>query len=175
MVWLMFGTAQTKIQAPSRIFLGYSPEGLSAMTDVYVYNFNAGNEPASQRSSPMRFATLAAIKNIGTPILESQLVVDHSELGDDGFLLRFGDGLNQIDDLWTQIRSLNLRATSRDTEALSLIEGGDGPRRYLLSLESRELRREAQRLSQTRMELVARKLDCMTTDLGFGPFVGVSD
>jgi hypothetical protein len=145
------------------------------MTDVYVYNFTASGEPTIQRSLPNRFATLEAIKNIGTPILESQLVVDHSELDDDGFLLRLGDGSHQIDDLWAQIRSLNLRATSRDTESLSLNESSDGPRMYLLSLESRELRREARRLSETRMELVARKLGCMTPDLSFGPFVGASD
>jgi hypothetical protein len=50
------------------------------------------------------------------------------------------------DELWTQIRSLELRAKSRDTARLKLNESTEGGDQYMLRLESRELRHQATRL-----------------------------
>jgi hypothetical protein len=52
-----------------------------------------------------------------------------------------------LDELWAQIRSLERRANSRDSEVLKLSESTQGSYKYMLSLESRELRKQAQRLS----------------------------
>ena len=94
--------------------------------------------------------------------MESQLVVDHSELDADGFLLRSGISTNAIDNLWWEIRSLRLRAESRDTEALELNEGTEGQGKYMLRLESRELRGQAQRLKAQRIDLLTAKFQSHT-------------
>ncbi|HSY94969.1 MAG TPA: hypothetical protein VK793_05090, partial [Steroidobacteraceae bacterium] len=62
------------------------------------------------------------------------------------------------DESWAQIRSLERRAHSRDCEALLLNEGTDGARKYMLSLESRELRSQAKKLRNQRAEPLAGKL-----------------
>jgi hypothetical protein len=137
------------------------------MSDMYVYHFvgpegSGGNDALSTRA-----ATLEAIKGRGEPLMESQIVVDHSELDADGFLLRFGISTHAIDNLWSEIRSLELRAKSRDTEALKLNESTEGQSKYMLQLESRELRGQARKLKAQRIELLTEKFrrDAKTEDL----------
>ena len=107
-----------------------------------------------------RRATLEAIKGKGEAVMESQIVVDHTEVDGNGFLI---DGIDNeshpMDELWAEIRSLERRANSRDSEALTLNESGEGARIYLLRVESRELRNQAQKLRK-------RRADSMTGELG---------
>jgi hypothetical protein len=117
------------------------------MSDVYVYHFiEADGIPGSRVSSKQR-ATLETIKGKGEPVMESQIVVDHTELDRNGFL--FDSIANApMDDLADEIRSLKLRADSRDSDALELDESTAGEHKYMLSLESRELRNQARRLQK---------------------------
>ena len=98
--------------------------------------------------------------------MESQLVVDQSELDADGFLLRFAISTHAIDNLWSEIRSLGLRAESRDTEALKLNESTEGQRKYMLQLESRELRAQARKLKAERIELLTEKFNLFSGVFG---------
>jgi hypothetical protein len=127
------------------------------MTDKYVYHFTGPFGPGGEIAVSPRAATLESIQSRGEPVMESQVVVDQSELDCDGFLVRFGVNTNPIDSLWSQIRSLRLRAESRDAEALQLNEGTDGERKYMLHMESQELRRQAERLKAQRIELLTAK------------------
>jgi hypothetical protein len=88
------------------------------MTDAYVYYFKGW-------------------------IMESQLVVDRSELDENGFLIT-----GAVNDLSFQIGSLERRAASRDGEASKLNDGDEGRDKYMLSLESRELRNQARKLNE---------------------------
>jgi hypothetical protein len=130
------------------------------MTDMYVYHFVGPEGSDGKDAHTARAATLEAIKGRGEPLMESQLVVDHSELDADGFL-------NAFDNLWSEIRSLGLRAEARDTEALELNESTEGQRKYMLHLESRELRGQARRLTAQRIELLGERFqrDARTEDL----------
>jgi hypothetical protein len=105
--------------------------------------------------------------------METQIVVDQSELDADGFLLRFGISTHAIDNLWSEIRSLGLRAESRDTEALKLNESTEGQRKYMLQLESRELRGQARRLKAERIELLSEKFQHDAKTEGLAPFEGI--
>ena len=67
-----------------------------------------------------------------------------------------------MDALWAEIRSLERRANSRDREALTLNESGEGDRIYSLSLESRELRNQAKTLKKQRAGLMLGELDYRT-------------
>ena len=91
--------------------------------------------------------------------MESQIVVDHTEVDGNGFLI---DGIDNeshpMDELWAEIRSLERRANSRDSEALTLNESSEGARIYLLRVESRELRNQAQRLRKQRADSMAGEL-----------------
>ncbi len=128
------------------------------MSDVYVYYFMRTDGAGGAKLS-MQAATLEAIKGKGEAIMESQTVVDHTELDGNGFLLaRDGSGSYAVNDLSAQIRSIELRAVSRDSEALALDEGTDGKDKYMLSLESRELRGQAKRLKLERADLVAEEV-----------------
>ena len=90
-----------------------------------------------------RPATLEAIKGRGEPVMASQIVVDHTELDEDGCLIAtFDSNLHALSDLARQIASLEVRAASRDKEA---IDSSNGVDKYMLSLESRELRKEEAR------------------------------
>src|ERR1700682_6431452 len=125
------------------------------MTDVYVYHFMRRG-PAGENILSKRWATLETINGRGEAVMESQIVVDHTEVDGNGFLI--GGGGNEsapMDELWAQIRSLERRANSRDREALSLNETHEGARIYLLRLESRELRNQAQRLRKQRADSMA--------------------
>ena len=125
------------------------------MCDVYVYYFRTSNGPKSKMLSA-RLATLEAIKDRGEPVMESQTVVDHTELDADGFLVVTFDADSAAkDDITAQIRSLEVRASSRDNQALA---SGDGIEQYMLSLESRELRKQARNLKRQRTEIIANEL-----------------
>jgi hypothetical protein len=117
------------------------------LADVYVYRFTGwdGLTPGGKK----RRATLETIREIGDPIMESQIVVDDTELDSDGFFR--GSVANDPDpteDLADEIRSLNLRADARDCEALKLEEASGGADKYMLQLESRELRKQAHKLQR---------------------------
>jgi hypothetical protein len=142
------------------------------MTDMYVYQFVGPDGSAEQNALSPRSATLEAIKDRGEPLMDSQLVVDHSELDSDGFLLRFGISTNAIDNLWSEIRSLGLRAESRDTEALELNESTEGQRKYMLRLESRVLRDQALKLKAQRIDLLTEKFRSHTETQDFVQFGG---
>jgi hypothetical protein len=131
------------------------------MTDVYVYYFLRSYGPAGEKSRSKRRATLATIEPMGgEPVMESQIVVDHTEVDSNGFLMGGVDNESHpADESWAQIRTLERRAHSRDCEALLLNEGTDGARKYMLSLESRELRRQAKKLRNQRAQLLAGELD----------------
>jgi hypothetical protein len=123
------------------------------MTDVYVYYFTA--DPGGKNISSKR-ATLEAIEGRGEPVMESQIVVDHTQLDGSGFLtVGVGYDSNAVNDFSAQIHSLELRAASRDSEALALDDSTVAKDKYMLGLESRELRRQARNLKIRRTELMA--------------------
>ena len=125
------------------------------MCDVYVYHFRTSNGPNGKTILSTRPATLEAIKDRGDPVMETQIVVDHTELDGDGFLVvTFDNDSVAIEDITAQIRSLEVRAASRDNEALA---SADGIQQYMLSLESRELRNQARNLRKERAEIIARE------------------
>jgi hypothetical protein len=126
------------------------------MCDAYLYYFIAPNGPNGRNILSMRPATLEAIKGRGEPVMESQIVVDHTELDEEGYLTAaFGGDSREMNDITAQIRSLELRAASRDSEAIA---SADGIEQYMLSLESRELRKQARLLKSQRTELMAGEL-----------------
>jgi hypothetical protein len=120
------------------------------MTDAYVYHFTGGENRSGERHASNRRATLESIKGNGEPIMESQAVVDASELDGGGFVLAalVSNDSCAMSDLMAEIKSLELRAASRDREAIALDDNADGERKYMLQLESRELRRQAMTLSK---------------------------
>ena len=128
------------------------------MTDVYDYYF-LRRGPAGENILSKRWATLETINGKGEAVMESQIVVDHTEVDGNGFLIGGIDNESHpMDELWAQIRSLERRANSRDSEALTLNESGEGARIYLLRLESRELRIQAQTLRRPRTDSMAGEL-----------------
>jgi hypothetical protein len=142
------------------------------MTDVYVYYFMRYDGPTGENILSKRRATLETIKSRGgEAVMESQIVVDHTEVDGNGFLIGgVGNALHPMDELWAQIRSLERRANSRDSEALTLNESGEGQRIYLLHLESRELRNQAQRLKKQRADSLAGELGNRSNAQDFVPF-----
>src|SRR6202158_2123140 len=137
------------------------------MSDVYVYHFMRRG-PAGDNILSKRRATRQTIQGKGEAVMESQIVVDHTEVDGNGFLIGgVGNESHPMDELWAEIRSLERRANSRDSEALTLNESGEGARIYLLRLdariyllrfESRELRNQAQRLRKQRADSMAGEL-----------------
>jgi hypothetical protein len=126
------------------------------MTDAYVYFFLVRNGSSHEQVRSLRRATLDAIKGRGEPLMESQIVVDHTELDANGFV-RAGAGREAfgVGELTAQIKSIELRAVSRDLAALKLDERTQGKEIYMLSLESRELRLQAKLLKKRRAEMLA--------------------
>jgi len=119
------------------------------LADVYVYRFTGWESATTQPDTNRRRATLETIREIGDPIMESQIVVDDAELDSKGFFR--GSVANDSDpteDLTNEINSLNLRADARDSEALNLEEATGGAHKYMLQLESRELRKQAHKLQR---------------------------
>jgi hypothetical protein len=130
------------------------------MSDVYIYYFIEWYGPAAAFMNSTRPATLAAIKERGgEAIMESQIVIDHTELDSNGFFTaRVGNDSSAINELSAQIRSAELRAASRDLEALKMNDNTEGKDKYMLSLESRELRKQARKLSDRLTELMSGEL-----------------
>jgi hypothetical protein len=126
------------------------------MADRYIYYFTARDVMTGETRLSTRPATLTAITGQGEPIMESQLVVDHSELDDNGFFIGgAGADFHLAEDISAQIRSVELRAASRDSEALTMNDGAEGKDKYMLTLESRELRGQARRLRTQRADFAA--------------------
>src|ERR1700692_367668 len=124
------------------------------MPDMYVYYFMRRG-PAGENILSKRRATLETINGKGEAVMDSQIAVDHTEVDGNGFLIGgVGNESYPMDELWAQIRSLERRANSRDREALTLNESGEGARIYLLRLESRELRNQAKTLKKQRAGLM---------------------
>jgi hypothetical protein len=120
------------------------------MTDVSVYYFmRRGNRGGKELLSERR-ATLEAIKDRGEAVMRSQRVVDHTEVDRNGFLMG-GASDESHPELWSQIRSLEARAKSRDREALKIVESAASGRRQMLQGESLELRNQA-RILKTRAD-----------------------
>jgi len=141
------------------------------MSDVYVYYFMRHLGPVGEKVLSKRRATLETIKGRGEAVMESQIVVDHTEVDGNGFLIGgVGNESHPMDELWAEIRSLERRASSRDSEALTLSESGDGKRIYLLRLESRELRNQAQRLRKQRVDVMTGALGNRSDAQDFLPF-----
>jgi hypothetical protein len=121
------------------------------MTDAYIYYFTVRDGVTGESVRSQRRATLAAIKRIGEPVMESQIVADITEIDPDGFAIDdASDGSPPPSDVTSEIRSLQLRADSRDSKALTLNETTEGGDKYMLQLESRELRSQAQKLHNAR-------------------------
>ena len=118
------------------------------MPDAIVYYFLVRDRATGRLISSKRRATLAAIRIQGEPLLESAMVVDESEVDAMGFLARGSAGSEDpANELWGEIRSLRLRAASREREVKELGDGHD-KRKLILCEESRELRNRADRLQQ---------------------------
>jgi hypothetical protein len=126
------------------------------MSDVYVYNFYPFTVGSERHSHSLFSATLTTIETVGTPIMESQAVVDASQLTPEGYLVpSAGFGSLEITQLSAEITSLEIRAAARDSLAHSMDAAAEGVAIYMLSLESRHLRRQAQRLVIQRSEILA--------------------
>src|SRR6202171_6454246 len=140
------------------------------MSDVYVYRFMRRG-PTGENILSKRRATLETIKGKGEAVMESQIVVDHTEVDGNGFLIGGIDyESHPMDELWAQIRSMERRANSRESEALTLNESGEGQRIYLLRLESREWRNQAKRLKKQRADSMAAELGNRNDAQDFLPF-----
>lgn len=142
------------------------------MADAYVYYFISLDARTGKTACSERMATLEAIKGRGEPVLESQLEVDSTEVDGSGFLVRYAGWLQPTDELWREIRSLKLRAASRDRQAVELDEKTEGPRKYMLSLESRELRKQANRLESTRADKLVAEFKKQSDAAGTEQFGG---
>jgi hypothetical protein len=118
------------------------------MPDAFVYYFLIRDRSTGRLVSSKRRATLEAIESKGEPLLESKMAVDDSEVDAMGFLVRSIGGGDPIDQLWGEIRSLRLRADSREREAKRLDDGADRERKLILCEESQELRNRADHLQQ---------------------------
>jgi hypothetical protein len=138
------------------------------MTDVYLYRFTWCDGATGETRISAQLATLEAIKGKGEPLMASQIVVDHTELDGNGFLpAGISNDSSAEDDLAAQIASLELRAMSRDSQAQSMNESTEGSDKYMLNLESRELRREARKLNSQRCDLIAGEPDGSNETHGF--------
>jgi len=142
------------------------------MGDVYVYQFMRSRGDGRRVVSERR-ATLEAIKSKGDAVMESQIVVDATEVDVNGFLISStGSDARPIDQLWSEIRSLEHRANSRDAEALTMGEAADGARKYMLSMESQELRAQIVLLKTQRNDLLVNEQDDRRGRQEFVPFSG---
>ena len=76
------------------------------MSDAYVYYFMGWEDATGENTPSKRPATLDAIKGKGEPIMESQIVVDDSELDGSGYFnARVGRDSYAVNDLSAQIWS----------------------------------------------------------------------
>jgi hypothetical protein len=85
--------------------------------------------------------------------MESQLIVDHTEVDANGYLTgRASEDSHPSHELWAHARSLESRATSRDSEALKFGDA-DVDRQNALRAESCKLREEAREI-RTRLSAI---------------------
>jgi hypothetical protein len=71
------------------------------MTDVYVYYFMRCRGQPDDNIPSNRRATLETIKGKGEAVMESQIVVDHTEVDANGFLIGgVGNESHPMDELW---------------------------------------------------------------------------
>ena len=114
------------------------------MTDVSVYYFMRRSGPDGKELLSQRRATLDTIKDRGEAVMQSRRIVDHTEVDRNGFLIGgASDESHSLEELWPQIRSLELRAKSRDDEVLKITDGTASDRKQMLQWESLELRNQA--------------------------------
>jgi hypothetical protein len=131
------------------------------VTDAYVYRFKGLNGINGETPGDNRRATLATLEGKGDAVMESQTIVDHSELDSDGFFASNSDDETQsVANVTAEIKSLGLRSQSRTSEARDLVETSDGQRKYMLQLESRELVKQAKRLTSQLDEMAANTPGC---------------
>jgi hypothetical protein len=131
------------------------------MTDAYVYRFKGLNGLSNEGPDDNRRATLDTLKGRGDPVMESQTIVDQSELDHEGFFASNSSNESpSVDNVTAEIRSLGLRSKSRDFEARDLVDLCDGQRKYMLQLESRELVKQAKHLSNQLEEMGTRTPNC---------------
>jgi hypothetical protein len=143
------------------------------MTDMYVYYFMRPRGPGGAAILSKRRGTLEAIRGKGEAVMESQMVVDHKEVDDNGFVI--GGTRTESDptnECWSQIRSLELRANSRDDDAQRLDEHSEGALKYMLQMESRELRCQAQRLKIQLAGAMSRERENASGAQDFVKFAG---
>ena len=166
----MLATAQRALHVRPTVRELYAADG-DPMSDAYVYYFMAPDAKTGESMLSTRPATLAAIEGKGEALMESQIVVDQTELDASGFLIAsVGKDSYAVNDLSSQIESLELRATSRDCDASKLNDGTEGADKYMLSLESRELRGQSRRLRNKRTDLIADELNKATSARPFIEF-----
>jgi hypothetical protein len=143
------------------------------MTDVSVYYFMRRNGAGDKELLSKRRATLETIKDRGKPVMQSLRIVDHTEIDRNGFLIGgTSDESHPIDELWPQIRSLELRAESRDAEALKIVDGAESERKQTLHCESLELRNQARTLKSRIDGIKADKRDgqdCTQAPISYWP------
>src|SRR6202011_1370749 len=97
-------TYRNNLAPPLKYALNYDNQRSVAVTDMYVYYFM--HRPAGEEILSERRATLEAIKGNGEAVMESQIVVDHTEVDGNGFLIGGIDTESHpMDELWPQIRS----------------------------------------------------------------------
>jgi hypothetical protein len=141
------------------------------MADVSVYYFMRHGGPGGKALLSKRRATLETIKARGEAVMQSRRVVDHTEVDGNGFLIG-GAGDESHPEIWSQIRSLESRAKSRDAEALKIVEGTASGRRQMLHEESLELRNQARILKSRVDRIKADKLrneDSPQRSIGYWP------
>ena len=130
------------------------------MTDTYVYEFTGPHGSQGTEAFSRKRATLEMSKGIGKPLMESRTIIDHTELDGSGFLAAIsGNGSGEMNDLNAQIGYFNIRATSRDHEALKLNDHDEGKGKCMLSLENRVPRVQARKLNQQLTDLMSSELD----------------
>jgi hypothetical protein len=121
------------------------------VADAYIYHFVLLKDTGDGTMLSERAATLEAITGRGEPLMDTQLVVDHTQLDAEGFLIAGAcNDTTAADHIAAQIASLELRAASRDIAAVA---SDDGVEQNMLRLESRELRKQAMLLKSSRVEL----------------------
>jgi hypothetical protein len=142
------------------------------MSDVSVYYFMRPGGAGDEKLISKRRATLEAIKDRGEAVMPSRRIVDHTEVDGNGFLIGGASESHPVDELWPQIRSLELRAESRDVEALKILDGAQSQRRQTLHSESLELRNQAQTLKAQIDRIKADKpdrQDCAEAPISYWP------
>lgn len=127
------------------------------MADAYVYLFMRTHSSGANILSTRR-ATLEAIKSRGEAVMETQVVVDFTEIDASGFFRgNARQDANADDLLCEQVRSLICRADSRVLEAKGMDEH-QSAERYMMGLESRELRKQAITLQALRADFAGLAL-----------------